>query len=100
MQTATINVRLPQSLKMGGDAVLRREGATASSIVRGVYEFLQQEQRLPEFLLDNQPIRKQEFIQKKREVLQSLIGVIPADVDLDALRQERLARHLSTGERR
>ncbi|GHU84796.1 hypothetical protein FACS189473_2890 [Spirochaetia bacterium] len=38
------------------------------------------------------PAEKQKRIQEKRAVLESLIGLVPADVDEDAIKAERLAR--------
>ena len=48
--TATLNVRLPEDLKDRGAQVLRREGVSVSDAVRGLYEYMEKEQRLPEFI--------------------------------------------------
>jgi DNA-damage-inducible protein J len=99
MQEATINVRLAQSLKQSGDSVLRREGVTVTQVVRGVYEYLQQEQRLPGFLGEQGVSQENDRIQKRRRALEGLAGIIPADTDVDVIRHDRLARQLQSGER-
>ena len=47
---ATINVRMPESLKGHGTQVLERNGISPSELVRSTYRFLEREQRIPECL--------------------------------------------------
>lgn len=47
---ATINVRMPESLKGHGTQVLERSGISPSELVRSTYRFLEKEQRIPECL--------------------------------------------------
>jgi antitoxin component of RelBE/YafQ-DinJ toxin-antitoxin module len=48
--TAQLNVRLEQSLKQSGDAVLARHGVSPSEAVRGLWHFMAANQQLPAIL--------------------------------------------------
>ena len=95
--TATINVRLPQNLKTGGEAVLEREGVSVSDAVRRLYEFLEKQQVIPECLKTENPGSLQNQIAEKRGLLRNLVGVLPADISLEQIRDERLEKHLRSG---
>jgi hypothetical protein len=45
--------------------------------------------QIPEPAVD---LDKQQRIQEKRAILESLVGLVPSDVDEDAIKAERLAR--------
>jgi DNA-damage-inducible protein J len=99
MQEATINVRLPRSLKDKGDAVLRREGVSVSEALRSLYEHMGQQQELPEFMQKPTLDDKEAECAKKRALLRQISGILPADANIDGMRHERLQRHLRPGER-
>jgi len=94
---ATINVRLPLSLKNGGEAVLEREGLSVSEAIRRFYEFLDKQQTLPECVIASGEDTPRDLINKKRSILRSLTGILPSDTSLDLIRDERLKKHLRSG---
>ena len=49
MTTAQLNVRLDENLKAGGDAVLQRFGVSAVQVVRDVWQYMVDYQRVPTF---------------------------------------------------
>lgn len=87
---ATLNVRLPCDLKQRGDAVLSREGVSASKAVRALYRYIDQEQQLPEWLNGG----GEDVYQKRREGIHRLVGVVslPEDFDARTIREQRLSR--------
>jgi antitoxin component of RelBE/YafQ-DinJ toxin-antitoxin module len=95
--TATINVRLPEHLKKSGDKVLARKGVSISELVRELYQCLVEKQDLPELRSSPSANREVERIAKKHELLNSLVGILPPDLDFDTARNERLQRHLQAG---
>ena len=99
MGSATLNVRMPEELKAGGDAVLFRAGKSVSGAVRDLYEYLEYHQDLPAFMKNDEAIRGEELMKKRRKALERIAGVLPLDIDLDAVKKERLARQLSSGAR-
>ncbi len=86
--SAVLNIRLPEELKRHGNQVLERNGISTSEAVRRLYEYLECEQDIPEFM--NDCANTKEF-EKRRKALRSIVGSlhIPEGLDLDALRQER-----------
>jgi DNA-damage-inducible protein J len=99
MQNATINVRLPQDLKLRGDKVLLRENTSISDVVRAVYGYIAQEQKLPDFLKNPKKDEQQILVEQKRRLLQSMVGIIPSSIELEQMKDERLARHTLSGVR-
>jgi len=97
--TATLNVRMPEDLKAGGDAVLARNGKSVSDAVRDLYEYLEENQDLPAFMKNSEAIKREETIQKRRDALKRLTGILPSDINLDEIKQERLVRQLEAGVR-
>ena len=94
---ATINVRMPASLKTGGEAVLEREGLSVSEAIRRFYEYLEKQQTLPDCVRHSNEDPPSTRITKKRDLLKSLTGILPSDISLEQIRDERLSKHLRTG---
>lgn len=90
---ATINARLDESLKRGGSAVLERNGVSPTQLIRSLYRYLEEEQRIPE-CLDVQAEDARSRAQRKREVARSIAGCItlPADFDAKDARAARIAQ--------
>ena len=74
--TATLNVRLPEDLKDRGAQVLRREGVSVSDAVRGLYEYMEKEQRLPEFINPANEDARRSAVERKRSTLRDMAGVL------------------------
>ncbi len=53
MEMTQMNIRIPIDLKNKGDEVLARFGKSASEVIRGVWEYLAEKQRLPECITEN-----------------------------------------------
>ena len=94
---ATINVRMPLSLKTGGEAVLEREGLSVSEAIRRFYEYLEKQQTLPECIRHSEEDMPSALVEKRRYLLKSLAGVLPSDISLEQIKDERLGKHLRTG---
>lgn len=92
-QDATINARLPQSLKRGGTAVLEREGVSPTTLIRSLYAYIDREQKIPE-CLDVAQAEAAAAIAQKRRAARSVAGLIslPAGYDSRAVRDAREAR--------
>lgn len=97
---ATLNVRMPEELKRSGDRVLEREGVSVSDAVRGLYRYLEDEQKVPEWLIEGTE-SKDDVFERRRRTLRQLVGIVdlPLDFDLDAVRHERLMRKTEPGVR-
>lgn len=48
--TATLNVRLSESLKNHGTQVLDRAGVSTTQAVRSLFEYMEREQSLPDYM--------------------------------------------------
>jgi DNA-damage-inducible protein J len=94
---ATINVRLPQSLKEGGEAVLEREGISVSEAIRRFYIDLECRQEAPDFLKQNSGAEAADLITQKRELLKGLVGLAPSIKTREQIKDERISRHLRHG---
>lgn len=99
MKDATLNVRLPEDLKEHGMQVLDREGVSVTGLVRGLFAYLEQAQDIPEFLLDVEQESKRTAIKRKKEALDSLVGIIPSNIDAASVRHERLMHKTRPGVR-
>ena len=84
---ATLNVRLPETLKTRGSAVLKSEGLSVSDAVRGLYEYMEREQKYPDVL---RPQEKTDVFEHRRLLMKSMIGILPADITLPEAREARL----------
>ena len=100
MGTATLNVRMPEDLKRSGDRVLEREGISVSDAVRGLYRYLEYEQKAPEWLRHGEDGNEDVF-ERRRRALRQLVGIVdlPPDFDPDAVSHERLMRKTEPGVR-
>jgi antitoxin component of RelBE/YafQ-DinJ toxin-antitoxin module len=91
--TATLNVRLPESLKAHGAQVLEREGVGVSDAVRSLYEYMEREQAVPSFVKH----AEEDKYARRRELLKSFAGSVdggwlPEDWTMNDVRDARLAR--------
>lgn len=86
---ATLNVRLPETLKTRGNAVLEKEGLSVSDAVRSLYEYMEREQTFPDALRTSPA---EDLFAKRREMMRSMIGILPADITLEEAREARFAR--------
>lgn len=86
--SAVLNIRLPEELKRHGNQVLERNGISTSEAVRRLYEYLESEQDIPEFM--NDCANTKEF-EKRRRALRTIAGSlhIPRGLDIEDLRQDR-----------
>ena len=96
---ATINVRIPKSLKEGGEAVLEREGLSVSEAIRRFYLNLENKQKVPDFIKDNNEANAEELVAQKRALLKGLVGTAPAVRTLEQVKDERIGRHIRAGVR-
>ena len=65
-------MRLPEDLKDRGAQVLRREGVSVSDAVRGLYEYMEKEQRLPEFIKPANEDARRSAVERKRSTLRDM----------------------------
>lgn len=86
--SAVLNIRLPEDLKRHGNQVLERNGISTSEAVRKLYEYLEREQDIPEFMNDCSNTRQYE---NRRRALRTIVGSlqVPDGLDLDNLQKER-----------
>lgn len=72
--TATLNARLPETLKRHGTQVLERNGVSTTEAVRRLYEYLEREQDVPAWMrADGQEARA-----AKRDALRGFVGSVRA----------------------
>lgn len=83
--TATLNIRLPEDLKRHGGQVLDRAGVSTSDAVRGLYEYMDREQKVPDFI---QPVA-QDTVAAKRQALRALAGAVKLPEGFDARAEYR-----------
>lgn len=88
---ATLNARIDRDLKRRGDVVLAREGVSVSEAVRRLYQYVDQWQALPSWMLNDSGA---DVYEQRRESIRSLVGIVclPEDFDVKDLKRERLAR--------
>ena len=87
--TETLIKRLPEELKRHGGQVLERYGLSVSEAVRGLYEYLDREQGLPDFL---ETSGHDDPWTEKRVLMRSLVGIAKGKEGFDPVtaRRERL----------
>lgn len=90
--SATLNVRIDRDLKAHGDVVLAREGMSLSGAVRKFYQYLEQYQELPPWMVEG---KEKDVYEQRREGIRSLVGIVsvPDDFELSKLKAERLSRY-------
>lgn len=89
--TATINARIPESLKEHGSQILERDGVSPTELIRSVYRYMEKEQRIPE-CLDVSAAGGTDAFEKRRAIARSLRGTVrvPDGIDLEDLRAQRI----------
>ncbi|MDO4182155.1 MAG: hypothetical protein Q4E12_00895 [Coriobacteriia bacterium] len=94
-ETVMLNVRLPRDLKDHGTQVLQRNGTNVTEFVRSAFQYLEDEQRLPEYAQTSAC----SVYDQRRKNLRRIAGMLaragtaegPQEpVDAKALRHERL----------
>lgn len=70
--TGTLNVRMDESLKQRGNQVFARHGISTTAAVRKLYEYVDREQDVPEWMVDG----AEDEIARKRRLLRELVGDI------------------------
>lgn len=98
--TETINVRLPEDLKRQGGRVLEQNGVSISQAVRKMFEYLEREQAVPDWMGDGGCAS--DATEARRAKLRSLAGVaaVKPDTDSRAVYREHLLQKHSAGVRR
>ena len=91
MADATLNIRLDQALKQHGSEVLQREGVTVTQAVRALYKYMEANQKLPDILFPEAE-QAQSVANKRRDLMRSMVGILPADASLAQAKEARLAR--------
>lgn len=72
--TGTLNVRMDESLKERGNQVFARRGISTSAAVRKLYEYVDREQDVPEWMIDS----AEDEIARKRRLLRELVESVQA----------------------
>lgn len=87
---ATLNVRMPQDLKERGESVFSREGVSTSKAVRGLYQYVDKLQRIPDWLREGED----DVYETRRRGMKDLVGIVtlPDDFDVRSVRSDRLSR--------
>ena len=88
---ATINARLPESLKQGGSAVLKQQGVSPTQLIRSLYSYMESEGKIPECLVVSSN-QEAELQRERMQVAHSVAGSIelPADFNMARIRDERI----------
>ena len=89
---ATLNIRLEPTLKQHGAEVLQREGLTVTEAVRALYLYLEANQKFPDELR-NANHDQQSRADRRRELMHSMVGILPADASIAEAKETRLAHH-------
>ena len=90
MTTATLNIRMPENLKERGMQVLNKEGVSITDLVKDLFCYLEEQQELPEFALNSKQGMSEAEVEKRRKALQSMIGILPSDIDIEVAKGEYL----------
>lgn len=88
---ATINARMPEQLKRRGAQVLDANGVSPTQLIRGLYAYMDREQRIPECLGFGGG--KDEEAGNRLKAARSIAGTISLQrpLDVKAARAERIA---------
>ena len=88
---ATINARMPDSLKRGGTRVLARNGVSPTQLIRSLYSYMDREDRIPE-CLEQEMAQSQDKYECRRALARSVAGVVslPEGFDAKKARSERI----------
>lgn len=96
----TINVRLPEDLKLRGNKVLEREGVSTTQAIRRLYERLEKEQKIPDWIAGK--TNSQSEVEHRRKKLRELAGcaTLPKGFDArSAYRARQIEKHSTAGVR-
>lgn len=88
----TLNVRFPgemRDLKARGDAVLARAGVSTSQAIRRLYQYLDETQTVPSWLVEDNDVYEQ-----RRTAMREFVGIAPLEPEItpEKLKAERLSR--------
>ena len=89
---ATLNIRLPKTLKEHGSQVLNYNEISTSQAVRKLFEYMEREQKIPDCIASADSEDKYE---QRRELIKSFTGCaapLPKGWTMDDIKNERLAR--------
>lgn len=89
MTQTTLNISLDETLEQHGAEVLERENISTSEAVEALFQYMEEHQKFPEDLRD--VLSRKDPFQEKRELMHSLVGILPPDISLEDARRERLA---------
>lgn len=92
--SATLNVRLPEPLKIHGTQVLEREGLGPSEAIRALYEYMEREQSVPECIKQTDT---QDKYAARRKLIREFAGCtsdnsLPENWTMQDIKDRRLAR--------
>lgn len=96
--TGTINARLEEPLKRHGMQVLDRQGISTSEAVRRLFEYLEREQTVPDWMRAEADGARE--IDERRARLRSLVGCVSLPAGYDAREDYRASiaqRHAPEG---
>ena len=94
---ATLNIRLPKTLKEHGSQILNYNGISTSQAVRKLFEYMEREQKIPDCIASSNPEDKYE---QRRELIKSFAGCatpLPKGWTMNDIKNERLARLIDEG---
>jgi addiction module RelB/DinJ family antitoxin len=89
--TATLNIRLSESLKSHGLQVLDRAGVSTTQAVRSLFEYMEREQSLPDYMQPEACSGAAERRAALRDFAGSAAGAA-CEADVAAAKEARLAR--------
>ncbi len=93
MKDAMLNVRLDPTLKQHGMEVLEREGVSVTEVIRRLFIYFDEHQTLPPELIRSNDLSSEDPFAQRRNLMLSMVGILPPDVDLAEARKARLSKH-------
>ena len=89
---ATINVRMPESLKRNGGKVLERNQVSPTDLVRSMYRYMAENQVIPE-CLDVTADSRSAAIDSHRLLLRRIAGTVDIgeEFDMETMHADRIA---------
>ena len=93
MKDAMLNVRLDPTLKQHGMEVLEREGVSVTEVIRRLFIYFDEHQTLPPELIRSNDLSSEDPFAQRRNLMLSMVGILPPDVDLAEARKDRLSKH-------
>ena len=91
MPVAMLNVRMDKDLKAQGERVLAKQGVSATEAIRGLYQFMEQTEEVPDFCRTGSETLPPEARRQKMRQMVGIAKMAPGE-DLSTLKQERLSR--------